>query len=140
MDVSALGRPTSVAVCKNRHFVAAAIAADPLFQEGPSGELEAVNGVVVNGRTYAFTIVERIGGIMVYDVSDPAAPRFQQYINNRDFTQGMGDRASEGIVFIPAGDAPGFSPLVAVAHEETGTTTLYQIKPKTKRRHHIWDY
>jgi hypothetical protein len=107
--------------------------------KGP--EPEGITTGMVNGRTYAFTIVERIGGVMVYDVSEPAAPRFQQYINNRDFAKGLGDRAPEGIVFIPAGDVKGFLPLIAVAHEESGTTTLYRIKPKTKHRSHIFaDY
>ena len=36
------------------------------------------------GRTYIFVVLERIGGVMVYDVSDPAAPTFVQYINTRN--------------------------------------------------------
>ena len=62
------------------------------------------------------------------DVTNPEAPRFVQYINNRDFA-GNGDLAPEGVIFIDAHDAPGLFPLVVVANEETGTTTLYRVIP-----------
>ena len=39
------------------------------------------------GRQYAFIGLERIGGIVVYDLTDPTAPAFVQYVNNRDFTE-----------------------------------------------------
>ena len=32
-----------------------------------------------------FIVLERIGGVMVYDVTDPTAPPFVQYINTRKF-------------------------------------------------------
>ena len=38
----------------------------------------------VGGRIYAFIEFERIGGTMVFDVTDPTAPVFQQYVNNRN--------------------------------------------------------
>ena len=40
--------------------------------KGPEPEGVAVGGV--HGRTYAFVGLERIGGVMVYDVTDPSAP------------------------------------------------------------------
>lgn len=42
--------------------------------------------------------LERMGGIMVYDVTFPWHPFFVQYITTRDFG---GDLAPEGIIFIP---------------------------------------
>lgn len=48
IDVSELGRPTSVTVCKHRRFVAVAIAADPGFVTNPSGDLVTVNGKVAS--------------------------------------------------------------------------------------------
>ena len=51
--------------------------------KGPEPE-----GVVigkVSGTPYAFIGLERIGGVVVFDVSDPKAPKFVQYVNNRNF-------------------------------------------------------
>ena len=41
-------------------------------------EPEALTLAEIDGRTYAFLGLERIGGIMVYDVTDPAAPSFHR--------------------------------------------------------------
>ena len=87
---------------------------------------------VIDGSTYAFIGLERVGGIMVYDVSDPGAPVFIQYINNRDFTGDAeagtaGDLGPEGLHFISADDSPTGRNLLAAANEISGTTTLYTI-------------
>ena len=37
----------------------------------------------VNGKTYAFVALERIGGIMVYDVTDPARVSYVNDVNSR---------------------------------------------------------
>jgi hypothetical protein len=69
---------------------------------------------------------------MVYDVTDPAAPVFETYINNRDFAGGpeagtAGDLAPEGLVFIPQANSPTKKPLLVVANEVSGTTTVFEI-------------
>jgi Choice-of-anchor I domain len=49
--------------------------------KGPESE-----GVVLEKsghHTYAFISLERIGGIMVYDITNPFEARFIQYINSR---------------------------------------------------------
>lgn len=94
--------------------------------KGP--EPEGITTGVVNGQTYAFALLIRIGGVIVYNVTDPKAPKFVQYINNRDF-DGNGDLSPEGIVFVSADDSPGAFPFIAIAHEETGTTSFYRITP-----------
>ena len=93
----------------------------------------------VNGRTYAFVGLERIGGVMVFDISDPRAPYFVQYLNNRDFsaepgTSPAGDLGAEGLIFIEAGDSPTERPMLAVANEVSGTTTLFDISTLTPGR------
>lgn len=98
--------------------------------KGP--EPEGVTVGEIGGRHYAFIGLERIGGIMVYDVSNPIAPRFVQYINNRDFAGDAaagtaGDLGPEGLTFIPARHRGG-RPLLAVTNEISGTTTLYTIR------------
>ena len=78
--------------------------------------------------------LERVGGIMVYDVTNPKAPGFVQYLNYRDFgaTPGTADALDlgpEGIrVIAPeVSPLPGV-PLLAVANEVSGTTTLFRIE------------
>lgn len=108
-------------------------------------EPESVTVGEISGRNYAFVGLERVGGIMVFDVTDPAAPDFVQYVNNRDFTQdpetvGAGDLGPEGVLFISKKDSPNRKPLLVVSNEVSGTTTVYQIseekgkkKPKYNR-------
>ncbi len=101
--------------------------------KGPEPEGIAVGKI--NGRTYAFIGLERMGGIMVYDVSNPYAPEYIQYINNRDvsidFSAGydskVGDLGPEGVHFVTATDSPNGKPLVLVGNEVSGTTAVYQI-------------
>ena len=52
--------------------------------KGPEAENLSIGEV--DGRTYAFIGFERVGGIAVYDITDPAASRFVTYVNNRDFS------------------------------------------------------
>lgn len=51
--------------------------------KGPEPEGVAVGKVA--GRTYAFSILERVGGIMTYDVTDPQNARFVDYASSRNF-------------------------------------------------------
>ncbi|MFC7649139.1 choice-of-anchor I family protein [Streptosporangium lutulentum] len=57
--------------------------------KGP--EPEGVTVGEVRGRTYAFAGLERVGGIVAYDVSDPRAPRLADYVNTRDFAGSIED-------------------------------------------------
>ena len=100
--------------------------------KGPEPE-----GVVLGelaGRVFAFIGLERIGGIMVYDVTNPQGARFVQYVNPRDFSKDpeselalVGDLGPEGLAFISAEDSPNGSPLLVVGNEVSGTTAVYQI-------------
>ena len=78
-------------------------------------------------KTYAFIGLERVGGVMVYDVSDPARPVFSSYVNTREGV--TGDRGAEGLLLIEAQNAPGGKPLLVVSNEVSGTTAIYQINP-----------
>ncbi len=93
--------------------------------KGP--EPEAVITAGINGQTYAFIALERIGGIMVYDVTDPSAPVFVQYVNNRDVNQLGGDLAPEDLVFIPFEQSPTGTSLLLVANEVSSTVAVYEI-------------
>lgn len=102
--------------------------------KGPEPEGVAVGEV--DGRTYAFVGFERVGGIAVFDITDPKASRFVTYVNNRDFSVSVedggdlaaaGDLGPEGVAFIPAASSATGTPLLAVGNEVSGTTTLFEI-------------
>ncbi|MGL1832276.1 choice-of-anchor I family protein [Rhodocyclaceae bacterium SMB388] len=99
--------------------------------KGP--EPEGVTVAKLWGSTYAFVGLERIGGVMIYDITDPYAPSFVQYFNNRDFaaapdTEAAGDLGAEGLIVIEAAKSPiPGVPLLVVANEVSGTTTVFRI-------------
>lgn len=98
--------------------------------KGP--EPEGVAVAQLNERFYAFIALERVGGIMVYDVTDPTAPTFVTYATNRDFSgdaeaSTAGDLAPEGLIVIAAEDSPTGTALLAVANEVSGSTTVFEI-------------
>lgn len=68
---------------------------------------------------------------MTYDVTDPHAPQFLDYANDRDFDAATAeesiDLGPEGVLFIPAAESPTGAPLLVLSHEVTGTTTIYQV-------------
>jgi hypothetical protein len=102
--------------------------------KGP--EPEGVELGTVGKNVYAFVGLERIGGVMVWDVTNPRDARFVQYLNNRDFAgdpeAGMaGDLGPEGLHFIAGKDSPIGVPLLAVANEISGTTTVYRIDQRS---------
>jgi len=106
--------------------------------KGPEPEGVTI-GRLLN-RTLAFIGLERVGGVMVYDITDPTSPFFVSYVNNRNFdveaelsgggtNSLVGDLGPEGLLFISAEDSPTGRPLLAVGNEVSGTTTIYSITP-----------
>jgi len=98
--------------------------------KGPEPEGVAVEKLW--GRWYAFIGFERFGGVIVYDVTEPAAPRFVQYITTRNFAGDpaagtAGDLGPEGLFVIPEDRSPTHQPLLVVANEVSGTTTIFGI-------------
>lgn len=95
-------------------------------------EPEAVTIGKIYGKTYAFIGLERMGGIMVYDISNPTLPVFIQYINNRDFSATetsvqSGDLGPEGIMFIPREKSPNERDLIVLSSEISGTVSIFQV-------------
>jgi Esterase-like activity of phytase/Secretion system C-terminal sorting domain len=96
--------------------------------KGPEPEGVAIG--TIEGVTYGFIALERIGGVAMYDLSDPASPKFVQYINNRSTsgTAVTGDIGPEGLKFIAKADSPNGRDLLVVANEVSGTLTIYEVK------------
>ena len=95
-------------------------------KKGP--EPETVIAGTVNGKNYAFVALERIGGIMVYDITDPANTTFVNYINSRDFATAIqGDVSPEGLCFISENDSKTGAPMLLSACEVSGTLAVYDL-------------
>lgn len=98
------------------------------------GEPEALTIGTVGDRTYAFIGLERMGGIFIYDITNPYSAFFVDYVINRDTTEGLdiaaaGDLAPEGMVFINAENSPNGNALVVVGNEVSGTVSIWQVTP-----------
>lgn len=98
--------------------------------KGP--EPEAVIVQQIGDQWYAFIGLERIGGIAVFNVTDPTAPTFETYVNNRDTTPDVenpsGDLAPEGVIYVsPENNATG-NGLIVVANEVSSTISVYSLE------------
>lgn len=103
--------------------------------KGPEPEGVALGKI--RGRTFAFIGLERIGGVMVYDVSTPSSARFVDYLNTRDFAldpRGAAptDAGPEGIVFISEENSPTGAPLIVIGNEVSGTTAIMAVDVVSK--------
>ena len=101
-------------------------------KKGP--EPENVTVGKVGDKTYAFVGLERIGGVMVYDITNPEKAAFCNYINTRDFSEDpdtaeklTGDIAPEGLAFISAENSPSGTPVLLAAFEVSGTVGAYAV-------------
>ena len=106
-------------------------------------EPEAIEVAEINGKHYAFIGLERQGGIMVYDVTQPENASFISYLNNRDFTQPVctkvdedgdcdndtynskaGDLGPESIKYFTRSG----NHFIAVGNEVSGSTSVYRVE------------
>ena len=95
-------------------------------KKGP--EAESITVGTVGERTYAFIGLERVGGVMVYDITDPAETVYVNYINSRDFSEDIaGDDSPEGLCFIPAADSADGNAYLLAACEVSGTVAAYEL-------------
>ncbi|WP_223285470.1 choice-of-anchor I family protein [Paenibacillus sp. PL91] len=100
-------------------------------KKGP--EPEDIKTGKVGNKVFAFVGLERIGGFMTYDVTDPAHATFANYTNTRVFKDDQGkdnlntDTGPEGLEFIPANISPTGKPLLLVAYEVGGKVGVYQL-------------
>jgi hypothetical protein len=93
--------------------------------KGP--EIEGITVHQYNGAMYAFVSSERIGGVFIFNVQNPASPIFVGYYNNRSNTASGPDLGAEGIIYISAADSPNGNPLVILANEVSSTLSIYQL-------------
>lgn len=98
--------------------------------KGP--EPEGVTVGEIEGRTYAFVGLERVGGMAVFDVTDPSSPVYIEYVTTRNFglppTGPLTDTGPEVLSFVPAGESVTGRPLVIVNNEISGSVTIWSPK------------
>jgi hypothetical protein len=110
--------------------------------KGPEPETPIV--ATINGVRILFCVLERAGGIMSWNISDPEHPKFLLYVNPRDPNVDLdidtdkdgkpdnaleaGDIAPEGILYIAPEQSPNGKPLLVVCNEGSGNVTIYEIE------------
>ena len=96
-------------------------------------EPEALTIGKIDDRTFAFIGLERMGGIMVYDITNPYNVQFEDYFYNRGLIKDAnitGDLAPEGMVFVPAEQSATGNPLLIVGNEISGSIAVWEIASK----------
>jgi len=102
--------------------------------KGP--EPEAITIGKILDSTYAFIGLERIGGVMIYNITNPTNAYFVNYINTRNFSQtpgtnSGGDLGPEGLVFVPRNQSPNGKDMLIVSNEISGTVSLIQLNSRS---------
>lgn len=93
--------------------------------KGP--EPEGVTVAQIGSETFAFISLERVGGVMVYNITDPNDVSFVDYKNSRSTSAYSGDHGPEGITYIRPENSPNGTGYVLVANEISGTITIFEV-------------
>ncbi|RGE45211.1 alkaline phosphatase [Comamonas testosteroni] len=108
--------------------------------KGP--EPEGLTVGQIGDKTFVFVGLERMGGVLVFDITNPKAPKQVDYLNTREnwttaidattppagaALNALGDLGPEGLHFIAASKSPNGKPLLMVGNEVSGTTTIFQL-------------
>ena len=93
--------------------------------KGP--EPEGIELAQINGKMYAFIGLERIGGVMMFNITNPNNPIYVGYANNRSTSVSGPDLGVEGIIYISPADSPNGNALLILANEVSSTLTIYQL-------------
>ncbi len=85
-------------------------------------EPESVTTLKIGKSTLLFVGLERTGGALVYDITNPASPEFLNWILNTE------DVGPEGLLVIPADESPNKENLLIITNEVSNTVSIYEIK------------
>lgn len=95
-------------------------------KKGP--EPESITVGRIGNDYYAFTALERIGGVMVYNITSPSNAEYVNYINTRNFGIDVGeDVAPEGVAFVSSNYSGSGKPVLIAACEVSGTVAAYTM-------------
>ncbi len=109
-------------------------------------EPEGLTVAMISDHRIIFVGLERAGGVMMWDATDPTKPIFAGYFNRRDTSvdlgldadgdkvpdriSDVGDLGPEGLLVIPADSSPTNNPILVVCNEVSGTISLFEIALK----------
>ncbi|RYD51921.1 MAG: T9SS type A sorting domain-containing protein [Sphingobacteriales bacterium] len=96
--------------------------------KGPEPEGVCIGSI--NDTAYAFVALERTGGFMAFNVTDPTAPVFEAYRNTRDTLTATGDLGAEGILFISHKQSRDRKSYVITSNEVSGTVAVFEVTPR----------
>ena len=74
---------------------------------------------MINNKPVAFIALERVDAVAIYDVSNPAAPKFLQMLKTGD--------APEGVLYVAPDKSPNGKGMLVTSNEGDGTVKFYQI-------------
>jgi len=96
--------------------------------DAKGAEPEALALGKIGDRLYAFVGLERMAGIMVYDITNPFNVKFVDYFINRGTTEGAeisGDLAPEGMKFVPS--TQNSNAMLIVGNEISGSVSVWEL-------------
>ena len=85
-------------------------------------EPESVTTLKVGNSTLLFVGLERTGGVLVYDITNPNSPEYVNWLFDAS------DIAPEGLVTIAEENSPTGNALVIITNEVSNTVAIYEIK------------
>lgn len=96
--------------------------------DAKGAEPEALAIGKIGDNTYAFVGLERMAGVMIYDITNPFNVTFVDYFINRGTTEEneiTGDLAPEGMVFIP--ESSSSNAMLVIGNEISGSVSVWEI-------------
>lgn len=93
--------------------------------KGP--EPEGVVFFQIKGDAYVAVGLERVGGVMLFEVNNPSQPVYVGYYNNRINGAEGPDLGAEGLLYISEDDSPNGAKLLILANEVSSTLSIYEI-------------
>jgi len=104
--------------------------------KGP--EPEAIAAAMINDSAYVFVGLERIGGVFMYNITNPTAGRYIDYTNARTFSVTpslanvdngtVGDLGPEVLQYVPSNESPNGADMLLLSNEVSGTLSAFGIR------------
>ena len=97
-------------------------------------EPEGVAVGMVGDRRIAVLGLERMTALVVFDITEPRKPIFQEWIQmlptKATPAKDVKHWSPEGIVFVPAENSPSGKALIITSYELSGSLSIHQIEPR----------
>lgn len=98
-------------------------------------EPEGVAVGMVGERRIAILGLERMTALVVFDITNPRAPVFQEWLQmlptKATPAKDVKHWSPEGIVFVPADKSPSGKALIITSYELSGSLSIHEIEPRS---------